>query len=89
MVATQGGKELYWSTHKTRCGDRDECPHLAPECEAPTQTGFVNHPIFRSEPLEGENIWNEMKRDDLVGVDWRMRLTHGSVDPKKLQVLAG
>ena len=54
MAGSQGGKELFWSTYKTRCGDRDSCPSLSPECEAPTATGFVNHLLFSSEPLEGD-----------------------------------
>lgn len=74
MAAVQGGKELYWSSHKTRCADRDSCPSLSPECEAPTQTGFVNHLIFSSEPLQGENVWNAMAPGEVVAVDWRMRL---------------
>lgn len=86
MASVQGGKELFWSTHKTRCADRDSCPSLSPECEAPTRTGFVNHLIFTSEPLQGENVWMEMKEGDVVGVDWRMRLHHGSVDRVHLEV---
>ncbi|MFK7991577.1 MAG: class II glutamine amidotransferase [Sandaracinaceae bacterium] len=74
MVAHQGGKELYWSTHKTRCGDRDVCPSLSPECEAPSESGYVNHLIFTSEPLQGENVWNEMEAGELIGVDWRMKV---------------
>ncbi len=74
LAATQGGKELYWSTYKTRCSDRDTCPSLSPECEAPTESGFVNHLILSSEPLGGENIWLELPKDHVIGVDWRMRL---------------
>ncbi len=74
MVAHQGGKELYWSSHKTRCGDRDSCPSLSAECEAPSASGYVNHLIFTSEPLQGENVWNALRPGELVGVDWRMRL---------------
>lgn len=74
MVAHQGGKELYWSSHKTRCADRHACPSLSPECEAPSESGYVNHLIFTSEPLSGENVWNAMRPGDLIGVDWRMRL---------------
>ena len=89
MAAVQGGKELFWSTHKTRCADRESCPSLSPECEAPTRTGFVNHLIFTSEPLQGENVWMEMKEGDVVGVDWRMRLHRGSVDRVFLEVAGG
>lgn len=89
LVATHGGKELYCSTYKTRCADRDTCPSLAPECEAPTQTGFVNHFILSSEPLGGENVWHELEEGDLVGVDWRMRLVRRSLeDPNPLPVLS-
>ncbi|MFT7581595.1 MAG: putative glutamine amidotransferase [Myxococcota bacterium] len=74
MAAVHGGKELFYSSYKTRCADRDVCPSLSKECEHPTQTGFVNHLIVSSEPLQGDNIWLEMKEGDIVGVDWRMRL---------------
>ncbi len=89
MVAHQGGKELYWSGHKTRCADRDSCPSLSPECEAPTETGHVNHLIVSSEPLSGENVWNEMRPGELVGVDWRMRLTHRAPGSRQLEVVRG
>ena len=79
MVAVQGGKSLYWSTYKTRCADRDHCPSLAPECEAPTRTGFVNHLLVSSEPLGGENVWHELPEHHAIGVDWRMRLLTGRI----------
>lgn len=74
LVATRGGKELYWSSYKTRCSDRETCPNLSPECEAPTRTGFVNHLLLSSEPLGGENVWHEVEEDGMIGVDWRMRM---------------
>src|SRR5690606_26795344 len=46
MAGFQGGKTLYYSTYKTRCKERKSCSSFAPECEAPTQSGFVNHLIF-------------------------------------------
>ncbi len=87
LVATQGGKELFFSTYKTRCADRDDCPHLAPECEAPTQSGFINHLIFSSEVIDGDNVWNPLKPGEMVGVDWRMRLVRGHVDRPTLPVI--
>ena len=30
LVGTQGGRELYVSTYKTRCSDREHCPSLSP-----------------------------------------------------------
>lgn len=88
MVATHGGKELHWSTYKTRCGDRDACPKLSAECEAPTESGYVNHLLVSSEPLLGENIWTEMEPDEVIGVDWRMRLMHRKPGKRPLHVVS-
>jgi predicted glutamine amidotransferase len=74
MVGVQGGKELHYSTHKKRCGDRAACAHLAVSCEAPTLDGQVNHLIFSSQPLSGENVWQAMAPGEVVAVDARMRL---------------
>lgn len=74
MVGHQGGKELHYSTYKTRCVDRQVCKSLSPACEAPTVDGLVNHLIFSSQPLSGENVWHAMSEGDVVGVDARMRL---------------
>lgn len=73
LVGVQGGKELFLSTHKNRCSDRDVCPSLSPECEAPSTTGFVNHFILSSEPLQGANVWQELHPGDIVAVDARMK----------------
>lgn len=53
---------------------REACPHLAPACEAPPATGFVNHFLVSSEPLGGENVWLPLAPGDVIGVDARMRL---------------
>ncbi|MAE72570.1 MAG: class II glutamine amidotransferase [Bdellovibrionaceae bacterium] len=74
MLAHQGGQKLYYSTYKNRCVERDTCPSFAPECEAPTKTGYINHLIFSSEPLSGENVWLEMQPGEMIGVDWQMKL---------------
>lgn len=89
MAAHHGGKELYWSSHKARCADRDACPSLSPECEAPSASGYVNHFILSSEPLQGENVWNELSPGDLVGVDWRMRLRTRTPGRRQLEVVNG
>ncbi|MFB6263185.1 MAG: hypothetical protein ABEL76_06095, partial [Bradymonadaceae bacterium] len=75
MIAHQGGKPLYYSTHKTECPERDVCPHFADVCESPTDSGDVNHLLFASEPLEGENVWREMAPRQTVGVDADMQLS--------------
>jgi glutamine amidotransferase len=75
LLAHQGGKELHFSTYKTRCPERDRCLSFSPECEAPTESGFVNHLVISSEPLKGDNIWTAMAPRSFVGVDFRMQLT--------------
>ncbi len=75
MVAIQGGKTLFWSTYKKRCSERDTCPFFSGSCEAHSEDGFVNHLVVSSEPLSGENVWLEMKQGEMVGVDWRMRVS--------------
>jgi glutamine amidotransferase len=91
MVGVQGGKELYFSTYKRRCADRDVCPHLAGACEAPSQDGAVNHLIFSSQPLSGENVWQAMREGEVVAVDGQMRLyeppARSAAPSKRLAVL--
>ncbi len=79
MVATQGGKELSFSTYKRRCPDRDTCPSLSRACEAPSIDGQVNHLIVSSERLQGSNVWEELSLGDILAVDGRMRVVHTSL----------
>jgi predicted glutamine amidotransferase len=88
LIATQGGKELYFSTYKKRCSDRDTCKSLSLVCEAPSKTGIVNHFIVSSEPLHGENVWEELAPGDIVGVDRDMRVQRAHVDRAALPVVA-
>ncbi|MFO0693487.1 MAG: class II glutamine amidotransferase [Polyangiales bacterium] len=88
MAATMGGKELYYSTHKRRCADRESCASLSPECEAPTRSGRVNHFVVSSEPILGENVWIPLGHSEVVGVDDRMNLHHGSLGRLVLSVVA-
>lgn len=74
LLSHHGGKDLYYSTYKNRCSVRELCPSLSPECENPTQSGFINHLLISSEPLQGENIWLKMEPGQMVGIDWRMQL---------------
>ncbi len=76
MIAHQGGKQLYYSTYKKRCSDRANCPSYSPECEAATKSGYINHLIFSSEPLSGENIWIPMERGQLIGVNHHMKISY-------------
>jgi len=86
LVATHGGKELYFSTYKTRCSDRDNCPSLSSACEAPSQSGVVNHFIVSSEPLQGENVWLPLEAGDIVGVDRRMHISKSHIDKTSLPI---
>lgn len=73
MAGHQGGKQLYVSTHKHHCPERDSCPSFAPECEAMTKSGFVSHLLLSSEILQGDNVWTDLTPGALVGVDARMK----------------
>ena len=75
MLAHQGGKNMYYSTYKNHCGDRLTCPSFSDECENPTKTGHINHLIFSSETLSGDNIWLPMKLGQIIGVDARMKIS--------------
>jgi predicted glutamine amidotransferase len=88
LVAAQGGKELYFSTYKTRCSDRGSCASLSAACEAPTSTGRVNHFIVSSEPLQGENVWEPLAAGDVIGVDAGMRVRRTRLDHVALPVVA-
>lgn len=75
MLAHQGGKDLLFSTHKVRCPERQLCEHFAQNCEHSATIGEqVNHLIFTSEPLQGDNFWQPMAPGQIVGVDREMRL---------------
>ena len=80
LVATHGGKQLYYSTYKTRCSDREHCSSLSAACEAPSASGVVNHFIVSSEPLQGENVWLALEPGDIVGVDRRMHISRSHLE---------
>jgi len=88
LVAAQGGKDLFFSTYKTRCSDRSTCASLSAACEAPSSTGRVNHFIVSSEPLQGENVWEALAVGDVIGVDARMFVRRSRLDHVALPVVA-
>jgi hypothetical protein len=88
LVAAHGGKELYFSTYKTRCADRGTCRSLAAACEAPSVNGRVNHFIVSSEPLQGENVWVALAAGDVIGVDARMYVRRSRLEQQALPVVA-
>lgn len=75
MVGHCAGKPLYYSTYKNKCRDRETCSSFSAECEAPSKTGQINHLIFTSEPLSGENIWIKMEDFQIIGVDNFMKIS--------------
>ena len=87
MVATQGGKELLFSTYKTRSPDRHHCASLSAVCEAPATTGYVNHLIVSSEKLQGFNVWEELAPGDILAVDGSMRVMRSRVGRHSLNLL--
>lgn len=88
MVAVQGGKELSFSTYKTRCPDRAHCPSLSEVCEAPSTTGHVNHLLISSEPLQGDNVWVAMDEGAILATDGRMRVMKAHLDRQVFSVLS-
>jgi glutamine amidotransferase len=87
LVGVHGGKDLFISTHKHRCSERDTCPSLSHECEAPSKTGFVNHFILSSEPLQGANVWEKLELGDIVAIDARMKTRRGQVGRAALPLI--
>lgn len=69
MIAHQGGKALYVSTHKTACSERDACDHYRPSCERFESGTAASHIQFSSEPLHGENHWEAMVPGEMIIAD--------------------
>ncbi len=73
MVAFNGGQSLNYSTHKKLCSERETCSYYSFACENKVKLNSpVNHLIFSSEELTGENIWSDLKKGEMVGVDSNM-----------------
>jgi predicted glutamine amidotransferase len=87
LAATQGGKDLYWSSFKNRCSDRERCLSLSASCEAATRDGHVNHFIVSSEPLSGENVWQPFGAGEIMGVDRKMKLHRAHMEKRALPVV--
>lgn len=89
MIAHHGGKDLFYSTHKICCSERDYCPSFAACCESPgVKNQVVNHMIFSSEELHGENVWLPMSAGQIIGVDTRMRLFMDAAKSSDLEDVA-
>src|SRR5690554_4006859 len=75
MIGHQGGKPLFFSTHKNLCSERNTCASFGRSCESPARSGsLVNHLLLTSEPLRGDNVWSAMHPGQTVAVDGGMNL---------------
>jgi glutamine amidotransferase len=81
MVGLRWKKELFFSTYKSFCPEREACPvYNKLLCEAPVTTGPVNHLIIASEVFQSNpNIWQELGEGCYVSVDHAMKFTRGEL----------
>lgn len=70
--------ELFYSTHKTRCPERETC-HAYEQllCEREVTDGIVKHLIIASEVISGDNVWNELADGEYVCTDLGMNFHRG------------
>lgn len=73
MVGFNGGKQVYFSTHKKSCSEKGGCPHFNFTCEnavsfSPKKETNINHLVISSEPIESENVWIKTEPGELFGV---------------------
>ena len=85
LIAHQGGKKLFYSTHKKHCNQRDSCPAFAETCESFKANLPVQHLLVSSETLQGENIWNELEPGNIIALNEKRELilTDSSLKGKK------
>lgn len=75
FLAFNGGQPLHYTTHKTKCPERQTCEYLEHSCENQVSNGRVNHLIISSEPLNNENVWYETKPGNLLYMDELMKFS--------------
>lgn len=83
LFAHHGGKDLYYSTYKRICSEKDTCPYFAPECISAPKHGTVRHLILSSEPLSGENIWHKMHISETICIDGDMNFQKKKINLAK------
>lgn len=80
FIVFQGGKPLYYSTHKSFCSEKFDCQFFNKSCESSVDRGNkVNHLLVSSEPISGENIWTKMKPGELLILGKNMQYDISSV----------
>ncbi len=84
LVGYRHGRELYFSTHKSRCPERDSCAaFVGARCEAEVERGPVNHLIVTSEQVaQNPNVWRELQDGEFVAVDPEMSFRRGRLDDR-------
>ena len=80
MLGLQAGKPLYFSTHKKSCPDRGSCKFFGKYCESPHSDDPVNHLIFSSEPLQGENVWIPLQHKEIICIDRSMKIQKSRIN---------
>lgn len=80
MVAFQGGKSLYYSTHKSKCPESGTCNFFNQTCEnRAANKSIVNHLLISSDPLSGQNEWTAMKTGELIILNNEMEFNLGQI----------
>ncbi|MEZ4272183.1 MAG: class II glutamine amidotransferase [Myxococcota bacterium] len=79
MAALRFRRELYLSTYKSRCPERETCHAFeASRCEREVQDGIVKHLIVTSERVsDNPNVWIELQDGDYASVDFGMNFHRG------------
>jgi len=84
IMGARGGKELFYSTHKRRCPERDSCHAFDPNiCEQEVKSGRIKHLVMTSEKISEEpNIWSELKDGEYVFCDHGMNFGRNWLCPQ-------
>ena len=83
LFARQAGLELFVSTQKTQCQDAETCAEPNKIC----LMGFLpkfkvgrtrkcNHLLVSSEPIGGDNIWEEVPEGALIALDDNLNVAY-------------
>ena len=80
LYAFNGGQDLFFSTFKKRCPERDSCPHFSESCEKKAEKDeSIQHLLISSEIIENENIWEPLGFGEFVGVDQDFQFIRGQI----------
>ncbi len=82
LVGLRKGVDLFYSTHKTRCPERETCWAFDEgRCESAVTDGIVQHLLVSSEVMsEGTNVWQPVPEGSYVCVDHGMAFHTAPLD---------